>query len=139
MSPRRPSPLSIRLTAEERAALEARAAGLPLGAYIKSAALGDAAPLVRQSRAPIRDAQALSRVLALLGRSHLSSNLNQLAKAAHMGALPVTEDVEKALREACADVRLMRVFLLAALGIKTTAALPALRQLFADAAADGAP
>lgn len=72
---------------------------------------------LRTRRVSVRDEVALGRVLAMLGRSHLANNLNQLAKSANIGALPVTPELESELRAACADVRLMRALLLQALGI----------------------
>ncbi|MEM6496990.1 MAG: hypothetical protein AAF709_09730, partial [Pseudomonadota bacterium] len=59
---------------------------------------------------------SLSRVLAALGQSRLSSNLNQLAKSANIGTLPVTQETEDDLRQACTDIALMRRELLQALG-----------------------
>ena len=82
----RPAPFSIRLTKAERAVLLEKAGGEPLGSFIKKAALGAAAN-ARTRPAPVRDAMALGRVLGLLGRSHLANNLNQIAKAANLGAL----------------------------------------------------
>jgi len=64
------------------------------------------------------DRRALASALAALGASRLGSNLNQIAKAAHQGALPVTEELEADLRTACAQVAELRVQLLLALGMK---------------------
>jgi hypothetical protein len=55
-------------------------------------------------------------VLGALGRSRLSSNLNQLAKAVNTGSLPVTPETEADLRQACRDVAEIRADLLRALG-----------------------
>ena len=54
-------------------------------------------------------------MLAELGKSRLASNLNQLAKAANTGSLPVSPETEQALVQACEDVRRMRHALPAAL------------------------
>lgn len=112
-----PPPFSLRLTYEERARLEADAAGKPLGAYIRERLLGeDAAPRKRRSNGPIRDHEALGRIMGALGQSRLSSNLNQLAKAVNTGSLPVTPETEADLKEACREVAAMRADLLRALG-----------------------
>jgi hypothetical protein len=66
----------------------------------------------------VKDAQPLGQLLGLLGKSRLANNLNQLAKAANMGSLPVTQETESDLREACAAVFEMRLLLLKALGLK---------------------
>lgn len=112
-------PFSIRLNPEERARLAVEAAGAPLGAYIKAKVLGTM-PVERKRRKvlTIKDREALAQALALLGRSHLSSNLNQIAYAANIGSLPVTPETEADLRTALADVRELRRLLLTALGFR---------------------
>ncbi|MBV1800154.1 hypothetical protein [Siccirubricoccus sp. G192] len=55
--------------------------------------MGDAPPLrLRRTGLAVEDRQALAKALALLGESRLSSNLNQLAHMASIGALPVTPE-----------------------------------------------
>ncbi|MCF8466224.1 MAG: hypothetical protein K9G33_02380, partial [Sneathiella sp.] len=76
----------------------------------------DVAQRKTRGKFPVKDHEALGRVLGALGSSRLSSNLNQLAKAANTGSLPVTPDTEAELREACAAVLVMREELLMALG-----------------------
>lgn len=119
---RRPPPFSIRLSEEDRARLAIEAAGAPLGAYIKSKVLGTA-PSERKRRKglPIQDREALARALALLGRSHIANNLNQLAHAANIGTLPITPETEDFLRATLADVRELRRLLIAALGLQAEA------------------
>lgn len=81
-----PNPFSLRLSFEERARLEDDAAGISLGAYIRERLLGeDAEPRKTRGKFPVKDHEALGRVLAALGSSRLSSNLNQLAKAVNTG------------------------------------------------------
>lgn len=112
-----PPPFSIRFTFEERAKLESAAGGMPLGAYIRQKLFdGDPAPRRTRGRAPVRDHAELARVLGALGASRLSSNLNQIAKAANLGALPVTPELEDDLRDACQSIRSMRSDLMRALG-----------------------
>lgn len=57
---------------------------------------------------PVRDREALGRVLGALGQSRLSQNLNQLAKAFHLGVLEVTPETEAEIVAACGGVALMR-------------------------------
>ena len=112
-----PPPFSLRLTTEERARLEAEAAGKPLGAYVRARLFGaDAVPRKRRGNSPVKDQEALGRVLGALGQSRLSSNLNQLAKAANTGSLPVTPETEADLKTACREVLALRADLLRALG-----------------------
>jgi hypothetical protein len=112
-----PPPFSLRLTHEEKAQLLADAGHRPLGAYIRERLFGgSAAPRKRLRNSPVKDHQALGRVLGALGRSRLSSNLNQLAKAVNTGSLPVTPETEAEIKKACREVTAMRADLLRALG-----------------------
>lgn len=114
---KRQAPFSLRLTFEERAKLEEAANGVPLGAYIKAVLFSEDLKKVRQrGHKPVGDQEALGRVLAALGKSRLSSNLNQLARAVNTGSLPVHPEIEGELRDACADIAAMRKALLRALG-----------------------
>ena len=112
------APFSLRLTFEERAYLEEKAGNRPLGAYIRERLLGDRSGKRRRSRKPKLDDQKIALVLADLGRSRLASNLNQLAKAANMGTLDVSSEVERELQTACQAVATMRDILIASLGLK---------------------
>ncbi|HTE14692.1 MAG TPA: plasmid mobilization relaxosome protein MobC [Burkholderiales bacterium] len=112
-----PPPFSLRLTFEERAVLEKEAGNMPLGAYIRKRLFGSDERPRRTLRKPVKDDQALAKLLGELGTLRLANNLNQLAKAANTGSLPVTNETEQALLTACEDVRQMRASLIAALGI----------------------
>lgn len=117
----KPAPFSLRLSFDERARLEQDASGMALGAYIRDRLFGDdAAPRQTRGHFPVKDYAALGRVLAALGQSRLSNNLNQLAKAVNTGSLPVTPETETDLRRACKDVQAMRRDLLIALGLHET-------------------
>ena len=114
-------PFSIRLTDNERKLLLARAGKLPLSTYVRNLVLEEAARAPRQRtrrlRNPVKDHETLARVLAGLGQSRIASNLNQLAKAVNIGALPVTPETENDIGEACAAVVAMRRDLMSALGV----------------------
>jgi hypothetical protein len=115
--PKYPPPFSLRFTFDERAKLDMLRGSMPLGRYIREQLLGDdAAPRKKRGRYPVKDQEALGRVLGALGASRLSQNLNQLARASNSGSLPVSHEVEEELRQACADVKAMREELLRALG-----------------------
>jgi len=114
-----PSPFSLRLSAEERAYLTRQAGGRPLGTYIRTRLLGERAEKRRTFRKPKIDDKQIAQVLAELGASRLSSNLNQLARSANMGTLDVSRNVEQELEDACGAVLAMRDALLTALGLKT--------------------
>jgi hypothetical protein len=112
-------PFSLRLTFEERARLEQEAGDQPIGAYIRGKLFdGKTTKPRRRHKRPVKDHQALGKLLGELGKARLANNLNQLARAVNSGSLPVTPDTEKALREACAEIQWLRKTLLEALGLK---------------------
>ncbi|MEO8656445.1 MAG: hypothetical protein ABI409_20145 [Ramlibacter sp.] len=121
-SPRRttksPPPFSLRLSAQEKAELLRRAGNMPLGAYIRTCLLDGEERPRRSRRQPLKDEQALAKVLGELGKAKLANNLNQLAKAANLGFLPVGPETEQAIVEACQEVRRMRETLMVALGLR---------------------
>ncbi len=110
------SPFSIRLSVEERAFLEQQAGHQPLGAYIRAQLFGDKADKRRVLRKPKINEKQVASVLAALGHSRMSANLNQLAKHANMGTLDISRDVEQELQDACAAIFAMRDVLYMALG-----------------------
>lgn len=118
---KRISPLSLRLSFAEKQQLKEMAGRQSVNAYIKARLFDPDAP-VRQARAlnPVKDQTALAQVLGLLGSSRLSNNLDDLATAVQVGALPLTAETEQSIRRASDDIRIMRRFLLAALGIRDT-------------------
>lgn len=122
MPTKTPAPFSLRLTPEERQALEDRAGRQPLGVYIRQRLFANEDAEGKRHRAArrpaVQDERALAQLLALLGQSRLASNLNQLARAANTGALPVTPDTEAALTAATADVAAIKAMVMQALGIQ---------------------
>jgi hypothetical protein len=114
-------PLSIRFSDSEKALLAEKAGGLPLGTFIRAAVLGEGVkPRLTRQRHPVRNGEQLGSLLGLLGQSRMANNLNQLAKAANSGSLPVTVETEAELKQACAYVAEMRQLLLLALGIEAS-------------------
>ena len=109
-------PVSVRLSKEERERLDAEAGSLSVSSYIRHR-LFEAPTPRRAYRRPVQDEQALGQLLAELGRSRLSANLNQLAKAAHSGGLPVTPEVHQAILDASRDIRAMSDLLVQGLGL----------------------
>ena len=111
------APFSLRLSVEERAKLEAAAAGAPLGGFIRAKLFeGELTPRRTRKPAPVKDHMALAQVLGMLGNLRLANNLNQLARAANIGTLPLTPEVEEELIRACAAVLAIRAELIRALG-----------------------
>ncbi len=116
---KRPAPFSLRFSPQERERLERDAAGSSMGSYIKSRLFGeDAAPTRSRGKFPVKDHKLLAELLGKLGASRLANNMNQLAKLAHLGTLPVTPELSDELRQACAKIAVMKTVLMDALGIK---------------------
>ena len=112
-------PVSLRLTFEEKANLEKAAAGMSLSAYIRWKLFDPSSPPPqRRAIFPVKDYRALAQLLAMLGQSRLANNVNQLAKAANTGSLPVTPEVESALVSAMRDITMMRSLLIEALNVE---------------------
>lgn len=114
-----PAPFAIRFSVEERAYLEECAGNKPLGTFIRECVLGDKMQKRRAVRKPRIEDRQYAELLASLGESRLSSNLNQLAKHANTGTLDVSRDIEQELHDAYMAVLAMRDALLMALGLQT--------------------
>lgn len=116
---KRPAPFSLRLTFEEHAKIESDAGAMPVGAYIKSLLLEEDAPKYRKRRKPpVADQALLAQVLACLGATRLSSNMNQLARATNVGNFYFDHDTKHSIKQACDDIRIMRQLLIKALGLE---------------------
>ncbi|MBB4305681.1 hypothetical protein GGD81_004763 [Rhodobium orientis] len=113
---KRPAPISVRVSEDERDELKRRAGSLPLSTFIRQAVLGDDAVARRSPRAVSADRVLLAKVLAALGQSRIIGNLHRLAEAAESGSLYVDDQVSAAIRQACEDVRILRLAVLQALG-----------------------
>jgi hypothetical protein len=107
---RRTAHITIRLTPDERAAIDesAQRAGLTAGSHARSILLG--APTPRQVRRPPVERRELAQLLGEVGR--VGNNLNQIARALNSGAEPD----DGALSEALAGLQPVRDAILAALG-----------------------
>lgn len=116
---KRPSPISVRVTDAERAELERRAAGTSLSGFMKECALGKAAtPRRTRGKFPVKDHQALARVLRALGSAPLANRFHRILLAIEEGRVVVDDDMHKELRAAIDDVAAMRADLVKALGLK---------------------
>ncbi|WPZ34536.1 hypothetical protein T8K17_00040 [Thalassobaculum sp. OXR-137] len=114
----RPAPFSLRLSDEERKALQCEAGDRPLGGYIRSKLLTkDGSARQRAQTTPPIDYALLARILGALGKSELATSLCMMAVLAESGRLRVSEEVEVNLKAACADIREIRQSLVRALGV----------------------
>lgn len=113
---KRPPPLSVRFSDEEKAALREKAGDKPLGRYIREMALSEIVLPRKKNQLFCAGEKAISRLTAKLGQSRISSNLNQIAKHANMGNLVEDDELIEDLNEACAHIAEIRSTLLKALG-----------------------
>lgn len=102
--------LTLRLSPEERAAIDeaAERAGLTAGSYARDLLLN--APAPRQVRRPPVERRELARLLGELGR--VGNNLNQIARNSNAGAF--VDGV--AMNEVMAGLLILRDAILSALG-----------------------
>lgn len=87
--------VTVRVSAEERAQLEALSsrAGLAAGAFLRAAAFGGAGP--RAQRRPSADHAVLRQLLGELGR--VGNNLNQIARTLNTGQSADLPELREAL------------------------------------------
>lgn len=116
-----PSPVTLRLTNQEKKKLKELAEGMSMSAYIRACIFnGEAEKRKRTLRAPVQDQAALAELLGLLGHSRIANNLNQLAYQANIGSLAVDDDTLGQVEEAYALVREMGFLLVKSLGLRET-------------------
>jgi len=121
---KRPAPVAIRVSDEERAALEKARGDQSMNAFLRSQLLApETGVKLRQPRkSMVEDYELLARVLAALGRSGIPDALDRLvaAQEGRSGLLGGSRSakVDFALQQACADVAAMRRDLVTALGLK---------------------
>jgi len=110
-------PFSMRLSKSERDFLDKHSGTQSWAAYIRERVFGQQTEKRRKVKKPPVDSAMLALVLSELGQSRLASNINQLAKAANMGALDITPEIEKEIETACQEIQTMKMLLIAALGV----------------------
>ena len=130
-SKKNPPPYSLRLTWDERAALDRMAGKLPISTYIRSVLFAAQHPKLsatnrRQTKfgprtrraAPTADKQLLARILAKQGQSKSGNSLSILADAARAGALYVSPEVQAAILTTCDENAQIKTMLMQALNIQ---------------------
>ncbi|WP_321530297.1 plasmid mobilization relaxosome protein MobC [uncultured Desulfuromonas sp.] len=115
---RYPQPFSLRLSKREREELKEMAAGEPIGRFIRDAIFKNGHRPCYSRKPTVADQKALAKLLGMLGHSRIANNINQLAKAANSGSLPINKDVIDGLNDAVHNIKWMRDTLITALGLK---------------------
>lgn len=111
--------ISLRVTDEEKFRLERAAAGMSRSDYMRERLFGETAkPRRTRGKHPVKDYEALGRVLGLLGRSKLAHDLGDMDWAVRNGLVQIDPATAQAIRRACADITAMRDDLVKALGLR---------------------
>ncbi|MDJ1008791.1 MAG: hypothetical protein QNJ13_13325 [Paracoccaceae bacterium] len=115
---RRASPLSIRLSEDERSQLQALAGRTPLGTYVKACLFDGKTPRKAPKGNSARDYELLARLLAGLGQTDAFRNLDQLVRMAEDGSLDLSDETVQTILAACVCLSAMRGDLVKALGLR---------------------
>ncbi len=116
---KQPPPFSIRFSWDQRAELDRLSDGQSWGGYIKDALfVKKQRPHYNRQTSKIQDRKILAKLLGALGQSRIASNINQLAKAANSGSLPVNVEVVNAIMSAVKTIEWMKITLIEGMGLK---------------------
>ena len=116
----KPYYVTVRVTPEEKQRLETEAAGTSISAHVRDRLFGDdVKPRRTRGRFPVKDYQALSRVLRALGKANLYNNLHLILLALEEQRISMEPELEAELRDTFAVVCQMREDLVAALGLQS--------------------
>ena len=114
--PKRPAPLSIRLSDKERRTLERLAGDVPLSRFIKQQIFAETP---KAAKSEVTDQyEMFVRVLAALGESEVFANLDVIAKAVDRGELHLSDEQVNQIGAACILVMELRNDIMRGLGIK---------------------
>ena len=102
IKPKRPAPLSIRLSEKEKSELRRLAGGQSLNAYVKSQIFGGKLNKSTGSH------ETLALILFELGKSEFAANIKSIAQLAEIGALIMDEETRTNLNAALAAIIAMR-------------------------------
>lgn len=128
-------PFSLRLSADEHRTLKEAAGSQSMANFARARLFdGNSKPRKKRGLRPVKDREALGRVLGMLGASDASRNLRTLAEAAETGCLLVDANTLAQLSSACADISAMREDIMNALGVRTECSLRSLTAAFRQAA-----
>lgn len=117
---KRPAPLSLRLSPDEREQLEHMAGNIPISTYIKGRlfAANDNTPPDMHDYTPVTEKQLLAKILGMLARMEIFLTIKGLLKIMESGQATLKPETEDALQAACNDISAIRRDLIKAQGIK---------------------
>lgn len=116
------SPVSVRLTPEERALLEQAAGGMSLSQYIRirlfQTDTAEHAADTEERLSPVARRKLLAQILASLGKSGIAAALSELSELARLGLNPNDTSIAKPLSDAHDEIAKLRSDLLRGLGLR---------------------
>lgn len=116
---KRVPPVSIRFSDEERRLLASHAGNKPLSTYVREYVTQAHSGKVRKrSRSSAHDPKLTAQLLSTLGRSELAGLLRDTLRAVDNGALILNGETEAQLRQASAELMVMRQMLIEAFGLR---------------------
>lgn len=116
-------PVSIRVSAEEKAQLKKMAGNLAISAYIRQRLFGDTVAVrakrhQEKPRQPVPSHVEIARLLGMFGQSELARSMLALSLAVQAGELEASPEVERQIGRACDDIHEIKTALIIALNIK---------------------
>lgn len=112
-------PFTLRLTAAQRAMLERKADNVPLGEYIRLAALNEPVETMQLST---KQEQTVARwILGNMGQDRCCEHLGTIAKASQQGLVILSPEESAVVIQACADISAIRQKLMRILGHRKAA------------------
>lgn len=116
---KRMAPLSVRLSKEQRERLERDAMGTALNAYVLIKLFDDDDKPNYRRKKPTKRDKAVARALRRLGGCGITTYLLSQILAVEEGRLIISDEEEKELRAARAEVDALRRDLVAAMGLES--------------------
>lgn len=112
---------TVRYSDKERKKVQANAEAmkLPTSTYIRISSLSDdSRHLKRFELSTTQERKEYAQILAALGKSRISQNLNQIAYAINTGTLVLSPDVVSQITEACETLQWIRRSLIKKMGLR---------------------
>lgn len=113
--------IPFRVSEDDYARLVAAAGDMSVSAYIRARLFNEDMKTARKhNKMPQAEHKLLAELLSEFGKSHLSQNINQIAKAVNCGMVLMPDEAIADINETKAELRKLRATLLSALGKKGT-------------------
>lgn len=111
--------IPFRVSEDDYARLLSAAGDMSVSAYIRARLFNEDMKAARKNnKMPQAEHKLLAELLSELGKSHLSQNINQIAKAVNCGMVLMPDEAITDINAARAEVRKLRTALLSAMGKK---------------------